>query len=68
MPTTVFVKKNGKPDMRYARNRQLFLKDPTKNLDASADIRLSVNKDKIATKKEVEKTVHPNVDEEYFVV
>lgn len=62
------VKSNGKPDMRYAANRERFLKEHGANLDGSADVRLSYNKDKISTKKDVERHIKPNLREDYFAV
>lgn len=68
MAYRVMLNKKGQPDMRYACNRERFLKDLGHNLDGSADVRLSCNKDKIATKKEVERQIKPNVREDYFQV
>jgi hypothetical protein len=66
MAMRIAVRKDGKPDMRHASNRLRFLKNPDSNIDGSADIRLAQNRDKIATKREVEKIVKPNVEETYF--
>jgi hypothetical protein len=70
MAVRVMVKANGEPDMRYAHNRRLFLSDPTKNLDESADIRLGINKDKdnVVTRQQMKKKVMPNLRENYFIV
>lgn len=68
MAVRIAIRRDGKPDMRHASNRLRFLKNPDANLDGSADIRLAQNKDKISTKKDVEKVTKPNVEESYFTI
>lgn len=67
MAVKIAAKADGKPDMRFACNRKKYLADPTKNIDQSADIRLSINKDKVSTKEEIQRRIKANITPDYFV-